>query len=71
MKKPLFLGFLCSALLLGLSACSDGDTPGVKGYGKISPTVDIDGNVKSSRSRVEAGDITVNDLSVKLTSADG
>ena len=71
MKKPLFLGFLCSALLLGLSACSDGDTPGVKGYGKISPTVDIDGNVKSSRSRVEAGDITVNDLSVKLTSAYG
>ena len=71
MKKPLFLGFLCSALLLGVSACSDGDTPGVKGYGKISPTVDIDGNVKSSRSRVEAGDITVNDLSVKLTSADG
>ncbi len=71
MKKPLFLGFLCSALLLGVSACSDGDTPGVKGYGKISPTVDLDGNVKSSRSRVEAGDITVNDLSVKLTSADG
>ncbi len=71
MKKPLFLGFLCSALLLGVSSCSDGDTPGVKGYGKISPTVDLDGNVKSSRSRVEAGDITVNDLSVKLTSADG
>ena len=71
MKKPLFLGFLCSALLLGVCACSDGDTPGVKGYGKISPTVDLDGNVKSSRSRVEAGDITVNDLSVKLTSADG
>lgn len=70
MKKISLKGFSVGALaMLSLAACNDGLETG-SSTGTISPLVNYDPTVISSRA-VEIGDITVNDLTLTLTSADG
>lgn len=68
-------GVLSSALLLALgSSCSDDYNPGGGSTGKINPQLDLDVNAITSRSTAEGRDaaaVSVNDLKLRLTSADG
>lgn len=73
MKKMLIKGILPVACVLALSACSGEDSPAnAGGKGGIAPVVDIDTDVTSTApsSRAE-GDITVEDLTLTLSSLDG
>ncbi len=73
MKKTLLKGILCMAVVASMASCGETDEPGVSTRsGKISPAVEIDATVSSSRaSRAEVSEVGVDDLAVKLTSADG
>lgn len=68
-------GVLSSAVLLALgSSCSDDYNPGGGTTGKINPQLDLDVNAITSRSTTagrEAAAVSVNDLKLRLTSADG
>lgn len=71
----LIYGVLSSALLIAASSsCSDDYNPGGSSSGKINPQLDLDVNAITSRSTAtgrEASPVTVNDLRLKLSSADG
>lgn len=73
MKRKILYGMLSSALLLGTAACSDDYNPASSSSGKINPIVDLDTDVAVARSTQgrDAAAISVNDLQLKLTSADG
>lgn len=71
----LIYGVLSSAILIAVSSsCSDDYNPGGGTSGKINPQLDLDVNAITSRSTAagrDASPITVNDLKLRLTSADG
>lgn len=71
----LIYGVLSSALLLAISSsCSDDYNPGGGTTGKINPQLDLDVNAITSRSTPagrDASPVTVNDLKLRLTAADG
>lgn len=70
MKNSIVCGLLCFAAL-GFTGCSEEEPFGTKGTGTIAPNAVVDATVTSSRSRAEATDITRDDLSIRLTAADG
>lgn len=74
MKQILFKGMLCITAAAALGACTDGiglgfDQDGATGT--ISLTTSVDCSLENSRSRAEYGEVTTNDLSLRLTSVDG
>lgn len=75
MKTKMLKGIVCFASLSLVASCSDGNGTGFdrnSGRGRIALTPVVDTSVKSSRaSRAEYTDITVDDLTLKVTSADG
>ena len=75
MKKNMIYGVLSSvALLAGMASCSDDYSPVSSSTGSIRPVVDLDTKVIKSAADGRASNtdgISVNDLSLKLTSADG
>lgn len=75
MKTKMLKGIVCFASLSLVASCSDGIGTGFdrnSGRGRIALTPVVDTSVKSSRaSRAEYTDITVDDLTLKVTSADG
>lgn len=72
MKNNVMIGLLSAAALLPLlGSCSDDFNPSGSGLGQINPQVDLDGAAIQSRSARAASAISVDDLSLKLTSSDG
>lgn len=72
MKKNLMIGLLSSVALLPLmGSCSDDYSPSGSGFGQINPRIDLDGTALQARGSRDASEISVNDLSLKLTSSDG
>lgn len=73
MKKNLYLGILGSVAAAGLfSACSGDEFSMSSSMGGISPTIGIDTAVKTARPQGRAAaTITVDELSLRLISADG
>lgn len=71
-KKTLFSGVFPLVGALLLSSCGDETTPGHEGMGMIDPLVDLDAGMLSAdvQSRAEET-VTISDLSLVLTSADG
>lgn len=71
-KRTLFSGVLPLMGALMLSSCGDETAPGREGMGMIDPMVDLDAGILSAdvQSRAEET-VTVSDLSLTLTSADG
>lgn len=73
MGKLKLTGYSFAAAMLLLTACDDG-MDFQSGTGTISPLVDYDLSVvtaRSSRAAAEIGDITLDDLSLTITSEDG
>ena len=72
MKKTLLTGVAIASILALGSGCSSDDFGGKDGYGRISPKVGVDTEaVTSKNAKGRAQDITANDLSLRLSSADG
>jgi len=75
MKTNNLKGIICLVVAIAAVSCTDGIGTGFdiqSGTGKIALTTDVDASVKSSRSsRAEYSEITPDDLTLKLTSADG
>lgn len=71
----LIYGVLSSALAIAAcSSCSDDYNPGGGTSGKINPQLDLDANAITSRSTAtgrDAQSVSVNDLKLRLSSADG
>lgn len=75
MKKTVITGACATALAILAAGCSDLGGSFGSGAGTIAPSIGIDNEAKASkdapRSRAEYADVTVDDLSVKLTKLDG
>lgn len=78
MKKSILMGVVSLSAVALLSACGEESRPASGELkGRISPAVDVDTQVTSavsagaSESRAEASDVTVDDLRLTLTPADG
>lgn len=75
MKKNMIYGLLWStAMVASLASCSDDYNPASSTTGGIRPIVDLDTKAISAKDTGRAGSaqsITVNDLSLRLESADG
>lgn len=77
MAKTTFSGVAhasCAALLtlMGLTGCHDGVQGNFPaGNGGIAPAVDLNKSVESSRDNSRATQVTVNDLSLTISSTDG
>ncbi|MDE5812274.1 MAG: DUF4493 domain-containing protein [Muribaculaceae bacterium] len=75
MKKNMIYGLLWSAAMVAsLASCSDDYNPASSTTGGIRPIVDLDTKAISAKDTGRAGSaqsITVNDLSLRLESADG
>lgn len=74
-RKNAFWGFMMTtAIGVALTSCHD-DTPGAQGregYGGIDPRVELNASVVSTQKSVSrTTEVTVNDLSLKLTKSDG
>ena len=74
-KKLIYCGFAVASVL-GLGSCNDDITTAGDRQGRIFPSIDLDSKVISSydddaTSRSTVGDITVADLSLRLTRDDG
>lgn len=71
----LIYGVLSTAMLLAInSSCSDDYNPSDGTSGKINPILELDTDAITSRSQAQSRDaasISVNDLKLRLTSADG
>lgn len=71
----LIYGLLSTAMLLAISSsCSDDYNPSEGSSGKINPLLELDAEAITSRSQTQSRDaaaISVNDLKLRLTSADG
>lgn len=71
----LIYGVLSTAMLLAInSSCSDDYNPSEGTSGKINPLLELDTDAITSRSQAQSRDaasISVNDLKLRLTSADG
>lgn len=72
MKKTMFYGIMSASLLLASCGDSNGILTG-KGEGTFYPVVNLDSEVLSASNGGgrAAGDITVDDLGLRLTSSDG
>ncbi|MGM9799411.1 MAG: DUF4493 domain-containing protein [Muribaculaceae bacterium] len=69
MKKTIFYGVVSAMLLAGCSE-DNGMITG-EGEGSFYPVVNLDSEVVSADNGRAGGDVTVDDLSLRLTSADG
>lgn len=72
MNKSLIYGLFSSLALCSLVSCSDDFRPSDNTKGRIYPSVSLDANpLKRDRASRSATEISVNDLSLKLSSLDG
>lgn len=74
MKQTLLKGLICVATGTFLGACSDGIGTGFDSgstQGTIALTTTVDCSLENSSSRAEYHEVTADDLSLRLTSADG
>lgn len=72
-QKALLQGLAATLAIAALTGCDDDFNPATKGVGGISPEVTVDSEVVRARSSRagDVADITVQELSLTLTSADG
>lgn len=72
-QKALLRGLVYAMSMAALSGCNDDFTPGDNGVGSIAPDVAVCTDVVSARNSraAEYADVTVSDLSLRLTKADG
>lgn len=74
-KEIKYYGLLASAAVIALCGCGDDVVgPGAQGTGKISLDVDVNASAKAgqgSRAFADDGVVAPEDLSIRLTSADG